>query len=173
MHVCVCMCVCSRGRRHIDGGLATPRADPLSCVTGSQTLSVYTTDPSRHCHPTPPPPHTHYSSWVPKNLLGRRGEPGRRPGGGGGATVSQICPTAADLMGDMSGGQRSRRGEKKSAAVPPQNLNLSSPPPSQSVFNILHLVITAIWKWSHKSDRSHTKNTSLPQRQRVISRATD
>lgn len=52
------MCVCGGGCRHIDDGPATPQADPLSCVTRSQTLSVYTPDPSRHTTrplPTLPP----------------------------------------------------------------------------------------------------------------------
>lgn len=48
VYACVSVCVCCGGCWHIDDGPATPQADPLSCVTRSQTLSVYTSDPSRH-----------------------------------------------------------------------------------------------------------------------------
>lgn len=52
------MCVCV-------AGTSTYRQRPLSCVTRSQTLSVYTSDPSRHAIRPPP---TLCPSGVPKNL---------------------------------------------------------------------------------------------------------
>lgn len=75
MHVCV-----AGGCRHIDDGTATPQADPLSCVTRSQTLNVYTPDPSRPLPtlPQPRPPE-------PVTLAGeaRGTKAGSQPGGGG------------------------------------------------------------------------------------------
>lgn len=59
MHMCVYVEATVPGCRHIDGWSATPRAGPLLCIPTSQTLSVYTSDPSsqtrqtpRTCHPS-------------------------------------------------------------------------------------------------------------------------
>lgn len=63
--LCQCVCVCAYGwgmstYRH---GPATPQAGPLSCVTRSQMLCVYTPNPSRHItRAFPRHAHTHTPS---------------------------------------------------------------------------------------------------------------
>ena len=81
----VCVCVLGGGGRHIGGGgPATPQAGTLSCVTRSQTVSVYTSDPSRRTsRPLPALP-----GRIPEKLSPRLGKVGDRAGsrlGGGGA----------------------------------------------------------------------------------------
>lgn len=75
VYACVSVCVCCGGCRHIDDGPATPQADPLSCVTRSQTLSVYTSDPSRHTTrplPTLPQPRPREPVALVGETLGQR-----------------------------------------------------------------------------------------------------
>ena len=139
MCVCVCVCVCvfvcecGGGCRHIDDGTATPQADPLSCVTRSQTPNVYTPD-----HPDP----SHlYPSRVPQNLspwLGKLG--GQRLG----VNLEVVVPERLSDLTDCSGpdGRYELRsgvkgGHKRKVSWPPIVwLHL---PPTRTWFNVVWL----------------------------------
>lgn len=153
-----CVCVCCGGCRHIDDGPATPQADPLSCVTRSQTLSVYTSDPSRHTTrplPTLPQP-------LPREPVALVGETrGQRLG----VNLEVVVP---DWLSDLTDccrpdGRYDRRSEVKGGHKKKESqLTSSSWDPSSVALPPTYLMSCDYSEFESQvtqpqSDRSHTK----------------
>lgn len=149
------MCVrVARGCRHIDDGPATPQADPLSCVTRSQTLSVYTSDPSRHtARPLPTPP-----QWCPQESVtpagNSRTKAASQPGGGG-ARLALWSDRLLQTWWEIQPEVRGQRGHDQKSQLTSSSLDPSSVDLTKHIYRRVN---AGIWSQVTKtqSDKSHS-----------------